>query len=222
MLDFSQIDTILLDMDGTLLDLNFDNQFWLNHVPLRYAEQNQLNLEDARQQLMTKYLAIKGQLNWYSTDYWTETLNLPISSLEKELQHLIKIRPDVPKFLRALKQANKKLVLLTNAHPKSMNLKLETTGLAEYLDEIYSTHQFGYPKEEPELWAAVKKQVAYDENRTLFIDDAERILSMAKKCGIKYLLGVENPDSQQPATTMNNFQGIRDYNQLLPLSLGPQ
>ena len=37
-LPWSDIDTVLLDMDGTLLDLHFDNHFWLEHLPQRYAE----------------------------------------------------------------------------------------------------------------------------------------------------------------------------------------
>ena len=32
-LDWTSIDTVLLDMDGTLLDLRFDNWFWQEHVP---------------------------------------------------------------------------------------------------------------------------------------------------------------------------------------------
>ncbi|MCP4043692.1 MAG: haloacid dehalogenase, partial [Gammaproteobacteria bacterium] len=34
-INWNSIHTVLLDMDGTLLDLHFDNQFWLEHVPLR-------------------------------------------------------------------------------------------------------------------------------------------------------------------------------------------
>ncbi|MEO1576619.1 MAG: HAD family hydrolase, partial [Pseudomonadota bacterium] len=30
---WSDIDNVLLDMDGTLLDLNFDTVFWLQVVP---------------------------------------------------------------------------------------------------------------------------------------------------------------------------------------------
>jgi len=215
--DFNQIDTILLDMDGTLLDLNFDNEFWLNHVPLRYSEKNHIELAQAQTHLFGLYQKVKGKLAWYSSDYWQETLDLPISELEQELKHLIKMRPDTVPFLTALKQAQKQLILVTNAHPKSLKLKLACTGLAPYLDKIYSTHQFGYPKEYPQLWAALAQELNYDATRTLFIDDGEHLLAMAKQCGIGHLLGVENPDSQAKVNLMTQFEGIQDFNTLLPL-----
>ena len=51
MIDWQQIDTVFLDMDGTLLDLNFDNHFWLKHVPLRYSERYQLPLAEAQAEI---------------------------------------------------------------------------------------------------------------------------------------------------------------------------
>ena len=43
LIDWEEIDTILLDMDGTLLDLNYDLHFWLEHLPLIYASQHQIS-----------------------------------------------------------------------------------------------------------------------------------------------------------------------------------
>ena len=62
---WTEIDTVLLDMDGTLLDLHFDTHFWLEHVPARYAEANRLPLEIAREQLVQRYRQAEGKLEWY-------------------------------------------------------------------------------------------------------------------------------------------------------------
>ena len=43
MIDWEHIDTVLLDMDGTLLDLHFDNYFWTQHLPGVYARENRLS-----------------------------------------------------------------------------------------------------------------------------------------------------------------------------------
>ena len=48
-LDWHTIDTVLLDMDGTLLDLYYDNHFWREHVPMRFAEKQKISLDQAKQ-----------------------------------------------------------------------------------------------------------------------------------------------------------------------------
>ena len=47
MIDWSCIDTVLLDMDGTLLDLHFDNFFWSEHLPRTYALRHQISKEES-------------------------------------------------------------------------------------------------------------------------------------------------------------------------------
>lgn len=216
MFNFRNIDTVLLDMDGTLLDLHFDNQFWLHLVPQKYAEKHQMNLADAQAKMLTKYDKVKGTLDWYCLDYWTKELDLPIVELKYELSHLIQMRTDVPPFLKALKQANKHIVLLTNAHPDSLAVKLEQVPLADYLDLTISTHQFGYAKEAPQLWQAVEQQLKYDPSRCLFVDDNEPLLVVARTCGIGFQLGVANPDSKQQHKTFTEFDSITDFTTLIP------
>ncbi|NQZ10744.1 MAG: GMP/IMP nucleotidase [Algicola sp.] len=215
MINFSQIDTVLLDMDGTLLDLHFDNQFWRHHVPLRYAQKHGLPQAQADQYVMTEYQKVAGQLKWYCLDYWQEKLDLPIVELKKELKHLIKLREDVPEFLLALKRAGKQVILVTNAHPDSLALKLEQTELAKYMDQMLTTHQFGHSKESPELWRQLQLFLDYNPARTLFVDDSINLLYVAQKAGIGHLLGVKNPDSQKPMNEITEFEGVSDFRSLI-------
>jgi len=53
MLNWSEISTVLLDMDGTILDLHFDTHFWLEHLPMRYSEKTGISLEQAKEKLVT-------------------------------------------------------------------------------------------------------------------------------------------------------------------------
>ena len=217
MFDFKLIDTVLLDMDGTLLDLHFDNQFWLHLIPQKYAEKHQIDLNEAHRQVMNLYQQVKGTLKWYCLDYWQETLDLPILELKHQLTHLIQIRDDVPPFLEALQQANKRLVLLTNAHPQALQLKLQKVPLEGHFDEIVSTHQFGYAKEDPQLWQAVQQYLHYQPQHCLFIDDNEPLLAIAQQCGIGHVLAVANPDSQKPAKQVTDYPYITDFTTLIPL-----
>lgn len=218
MINWSQIDTVLLDMDGTLLDLHFDNHYWLEVVPKQLALRNQVSFESAQETLFDLYKQVEGQIEWYCLDYWQNKLQLPIMDLKRDIEHLISIREDVPEFLTALKRAGKELILLTNAHPDSLSLKVERTQLDKYLDKLVSTHEYGVSKESQKLWQLVEADLGFDKSRTLFVDDSLSVLASAKLFGIKHLLAVANPDSKQAEKEIAEYDSITDYRTLLPIA----
>lgn len=216
MLQWSEIDTVLLDMDGTLLDLHFDNYFWQVHLPKRWAQITGISEQDASAELMAEYQQLQGKLEWYCLDYWGKRLQLPITELKREIMHKIQMRSDVPEFLTALKNTGRQIVLVTNAHPDSLSLKIERTDLANYIEQLISTHEFGVTKESQALWHRLQHRLGFDVNRTLFVDDSLPILESAQQYGIKHLLAVANPDSQKPENDFADFLAITDYRALLP------
>lgn len=215
MLNWAEIDTVLLDMDGTLLDLHYDNYFWMQHLPQRWAEISGISLSSAEAQLKAEYIELNGKLNWYCIDYWAKRLQLPINQLKREVMHKIAMRADVPDFLTALKQSGRQLVLVTNAHPDSLSLKIERTELANYIDTRISTHEFGVTKENQALWQQLQQRLDFNPKRTLFVDDSLPILKAAQDYGIRHLLAVANPDSQQLTRQITEFPAITDYAVLL-------
>ena len=68
--NWSAIDTLMLDMDGTLLDLHFDNYFWQHWVPVKYAEKHRLSVAEAREKLIPRFRALEGTMQWYCVDFW--------------------------------------------------------------------------------------------------------------------------------------------------------
>ncbi|KAB7894945.1 GMP/IMP nucleotidase [Rouxiella sp. S1S-2] len=216
-LDWKNIDTVLLDMDGTLLDLAFDSRFWLEQVPLALSEKQQIPVEEARQYIHREYLAVQHTMNWYCFDYWSKKLDLDIYKMTTDIGSNAKLREDTTPFLQQLRQSGRRTILLTNAHPHSLAVKVKHTGLDQHLDLLLSTHTFGYPKEDQRLWAAVQQQTGFAPERTLFVDDGEPILDAAKTYGIRYCLGIENPDSTTSAKSFKGHPSISDYRSLLPL-----
>jgi len=216
MLNWSKIDTVLLDMDGTLLDLHFDNHFWLHVIPEQHAIMQNISLTDAKADIHSRYQAVHGLIQWYCLDYWEQQLNLPIMELKRQTQHLIKVREDVPAFLTAMRKAGKELILLTNAHPESVMLKFEQTDIDNFLDGVVSTHQYGVSKESQHLWQQVHADLGFDKQRTLFVDDSLSVLNAAREFGIGHLLAVANPDSKQPHNEINDYLSITDFSNIHP------
>ncbi len=217
MIDWHAIDTILLDMDGTLLDLHFDNHFWQEHVPLRYAQLRGLTVEAAKAELAERYRAVEGTLHWYCMDYWSRELRLDIEGLKREVDHLIAVHPHVVEFLTQARHHRKRLVLVTNAHVKSLGLKMARTRLAHHFDEVISSHDIGMPKEQMEFWEHLQRRVPYDARRTLFVDDSLAVLRSAQRYGIGWLLAIRRPDTRQPLRQVAEFPAISDFSEIMPV-----
>ena len=217
MLDWNHIDTVLLDMDGTLLDLHFDNYFWLTHLPKRFAESHGTSDAQARAFIEAHVEKYRGTLNWYCLDHWSELCQLNIPALKQEISHKIQLRPHAEAFLKKLRQLNKKLVLITNAHRSGLKLKLDVTQIDQYLDIVISSHDFQSPKEDQKFWQNLQETEYFEPENTVFLDDTPRILHSARAFGIKYLVCINQPDSQKPPQTSDEFIDICHFDEILPL-----
>ncbi|MCI8207977.1 haloacid dehalogenase [Pseudomonas sp. S25] len=209
------IDTVLLDMDGTLLDLHYDEHFWLQHLPQRYAELHGVSLAMALLEMKPLFEKNAGTLNWYCLDYWSAELKLSVRDLKLETADLIALRPDAETFLAAIKQAGKRVIMITNAHRDSLSLKMERIELAPYFERLISSHDYGFPKESPHFWDALQADIAFDPARSLFIDDTLPILRSARTFGIGHLLAVSEPNSQKGPKDTEEFAAVKDYRELI-------
>ncbi|NMH60777.1 GMP/IMP nucleotidase [Alteromonas ponticola] len=214
-LPWNEIDTVLLDMDGTLLDLHFDTHFWIEHLPTKVAQLTQKPIELCRADMLAHYESVQGKIQWYCLDYWADVLQMDIMSAKREVEHLIAMRDDTIPFLDALRDTGREVVLVTNAHPDSLSLKVEHTKLDTHIDTLISTHEFKVTKESQSLWHKLQARLNFDPKRTLFVDDSLVILNAAKEFGIAHLLAVRNPDSQQPERDIQDFPSTADYRTLI-------
>jgi putative hydrolase of the HAD superfamily len=217
-LPWNHIETVLLDMDGTLLDLRFDNHFWLEHMPRRYSEVRCIAFHQARMELLARYRRVEGTLSWYCVDYWSRELGFNVGDLKHEVSHLIALQPGALDFLKAIRNTGKRAVLVTNAHPKSLRIKLDKTGLAQHLDAVITAHQLGLPKEEPQFWHLLQAVEPFQSTVTCFMDDNPAILRIAHGYGIQHIVAMGKPDSAYPANVSKDFPSITDFSELLPLS----
>lgn len=213
---WSHIDTIMFDMDGTLLDLHFDNYFWQTLVPKMYSETHGVSQQAAQRLVGDKNDAAKGTLQWYCLDYWENELNLDITGLKASIKHKIVIRPNVERLLRELHLHEKRVLLITNAHPNSLKIKMEHTGIADYFHKRISSHELNLAKEHHGFWGMLQQLEKFDPERTLLFDDSLPVLRQAQKEGIKYLYAIKQPDSQRPNLEPGEFPQVEDFEHILP------
>ena len=206
-LDWDHIDTVLLDLDGTLLDLGFDNDFWLDFIPSVYAASQAMTLEQAKADLTPRFRACEGTMSWYCIDYWSRELGLNVEALKRTQADRVAWLPGAQTFLKRLRALGKRLVLLTNSHPQVLKIKDEQTGVTSYLDAAISSHVFQVPKESERFWKAVREVEPFNPQRSLFVDDSPPVLRAAQAAGIRWVRGVRR------ASAARGGQGrpARDY-----------
>jgi putative hydrolase of the HAD superfamily len=212
---WSQIDTVLLDMDGTLLDKYFDDFFWEEYVPRIFAEQNQMTSEQARKELLKRYQSVESTLQWTDLDYWSEQLGLDIPELKCKVEHLIQVHPFVIDFLRFLRGIGKKIHLVTNAHSKTLEIKMRRTELGVWFDRIVCAEEVGEAKEHPVFWNKLEEMLNYNRKRTLLADDTTKVLRSAKIYEMGFLIFIARPSSRLPACYSEEFPSIITFDELI-------
>jgi HAD superfamily hydrolase (TIGR01509 family) len=212
---WQDVDTVLVDMDGTLLDLSFDNFFWQRLVPADFARLNDMPIEDAARDLVARYERMQGRLEWYCLDYWTRELRIDIRGLKWQHRHMIQYLPRAPEFLASVRARQKRLLLVTNAHRSALELKVAQTGLDRHVDGMVSSHDLDAPKESAEFWPLLQRREVFDPARTILIEDSLPVLARARSYGLGATIAVRQPDSQQPARVVQDFPAVDGVGELV-------
>lgn len=187
---WDRIDTLLLDLDGTLLDLAFDNYFWFERIPVAYAAAQGLDVAEARAVLVPRFRVWEGRLEWYCIDHWSRELGLDVGALHRDERERIGWLPGAEAFLQRIKALGKRMVLVTNAHPETLRIKDGQTGVTRYFDAVFSSKAFGAPKESAGFWAGLRQVEPYDPQRTMFVDDSLPVLKAGEKAGIRWIYAI--------------------------------
>lgn len=212
---WQEIEAVFLDLDGTLLDKYFDDYFWEHYIPEVYALRNTLDLAPAREQLLAVYRSVENTLQWTDLDYWSERLDLDIAALKRQVSHLVGIHPHVLDFFGYMEEKGKKLYLVTNAHPKTLRVKMEQVRIEHWFQQIITSQDVGAAKEQPAFWEKLQDMLPYDANTTLFADDTEKVLDSAAAYGIRHLIHIARPSSRLAPRHSLHYPSILSFRELM-------
>lgn len=203
--DWQNIDTVLLDMDGTLLDLHFDSYFWMEYLPKVWADSNDYTLEHSKSEINKLMIEHASTLNWYCVHFWSDALDVDIMQLKQHCSSKIAYRPTAQTFLERCNTECNDVRMVTNAHREVLNIKIDRTNIDQYFHQLLCSHELDYPKENPKFWTKLNQNKPFNPERTLFIDDNEEVLESAEEYGIKHLFSIAQPDLSKIRTSISRF-----------------
>lgn len=212
--DWSAIDTVLLDMDGTLLDLGYDKLFWEEMLPRRVAESRGVTIDEAHGLMRPIFDSTAGTLDWYCIDHWSRALSVDVAALKRATRHHTEWLPEARAFLARLRSAGRRIALVTNAHPEILAIKDAHLGICRRFDAVYSSHDFGVPKENASFWPLLAAREGYNPARTLFADDNRAVLEAARGHGIRWIYAVQRPVNRASARASRGFPGVHSVLEL--------
>lgn len=124
--------------------------------------------------------------------------------------------PQMKDTLTALKDAGKKLFIVSSKSSTSLNRNLKALGIADLFDDLIGSDQVDHYKPAPDGVLMVVVKYHLDKNESVMIGDAKYDLQMGKAAGVKtcgclwdtfdaQLLKAENPDFllEKPAELLN-------------------
>ena len=151
-----------------------------------------------------------------SLEYWSEQLQLDLATIKREVRHMVEARPFAIEFLTWLHNSERDVVLVTNAHRLTLDIKMDHIDITGWFDRVVVSHELDAAKEQQAFWERLQVLHPFDPERTLLIDDTERVLESAQNYGIKHLLTVLQPDSRQAKRLDSRFPGMHHFDEIMP------
>ncbi len=189
------IECLLIDMDGVILDNTYDNNFWQNQIPNVLSKKKNISFDDAKRLAIQIFNFKKNTKDWYDLDYWSNMLGIDIEAEKRSQESLgkIKLYDNVIDTLIELKK-NARLIMITNAHRKTLNIKLEKFNIKPCFHEMVCAHELNYVKEDLQLWYMLRTKYKLDFEKTVLVEDTINNIKVALSAGVSSAIyvGKEN------------------------------
>jgi putative hydrolase of the HAD superfamily len=199
-------------MDGVILDNAYDNDFWQNQIPEAIADSKGIAFDDAKRLAIQIFNYKKNTKDWYDVDYWSNMLNIDIEAQKRSEKSFsrISLYDGVIDTLSVLKNKTK-MILITNAHRKTLNIKLEKYNLTPYFDEMVCAHELNYVKEDIQLWYMLRSKYRLDYEKTLLVEDTINNINVGLSAGISGAIYV----GDEKFTVSDKIIKLSSINQIL-------
>ena len=190
MVKLNSTTAILSDLDGVILDLNYDMKFWQSWLPEHVANQTNQSIEETQAEIQAEINKQRGTLNFYNLNYWDDFLNVDCMQIIKEKEEKCSYLEGSHEALQRLSALKNPKHILTNGDPRVQEYKAQSQDFWRFFDSIFYSMRAGYPKEQKEFWALARHNLNLCFEDAMFIDDGYNVVTAAVKAGLKKVIWI--------------------------------
>ena len=210
MVKLNSTTAILSDLDGVILNLDYDIKFWESWLPEHVASQSNQSLEETKAKIQAEIDTQRGTLNFYDLNYWDDLLNIDCMKVIKEQEEKCSYLEGSYEALQRLSTLKNPKHILTNGDPRLQEYKAEIQNFLEFFDSIFYSMHAGYPKERREFWALARHNLNLNFEDAIFIDDNFKVVTAAAKAGIKQVVWITPGKNRILQNGVETFPSLAD------------
>ncbi|MDO8492491.1 MAG: HAD family hydrolase [bacterium] len=177
---------ISFDLQGTLSDDAFSDEFWLEFLPKLYSESRKVSLAEAKEALKNKFKEYgRYDYRYYSVRYWIKELDLKLKF--DEIRRQINTKPFLfADTLEIIEELYGKVKLIIISSTTNEFIEAELGDKRKYFDHIYSSlDSFGIAGKPKELYLKIVEILGIKPSEMIHIGNSEESdIRNAKEAGL--------------------------------------
>jgi len=162
---------ISFDVDGTLVDLEYNDLIWFKEIPELVARKKKISFEKSLKFVHEEYAKLgEHNLNWYDINYWISYFGIEISpdKIFEKYEPQVKIYPEVIPLLEELKK--KYILIVITAMPREFLIP-KMKNLEKYFKFSFSALSDFKELKNSEIYSKISKVLKVPPEQILHIGD---------------------------------------------------
>ena len=162
---------ISFDVDGTLVDLEYNDLIWFKEIPELVAKKKKISFEKSLKFVHEEYAKLgEHNLNWYDINYWISYFGIEISpdKIFEKYEPQVKIYPEVIPLLEELKK--KYILIVITAMPREFLIP-KMKNLEKYFKFSFSALSDFKELKNSEIYSKISKALKVPPKQILHIGD---------------------------------------------------
>ena len=200
---------ISFDVDGTLVDLEYNDLIWFKEIPELVARKKNISFEESLKLVKEEYTKLgERNLNWYDINYWISYFSLEISpnKIFEKYESQVKIFPEAIPLLEELRK-NFILIVITAMPREFLIPKMKK--LEKYFKFSFSALSDFKELKNSEIYSKISKSLNVHPEQILHVGDHwEFDYLAAQKAGMNAIY-LDRSNTKKRKNVINNLGEVK-------------